>query len=86
MKIVILGKFKILEEPMNTKSGTDSATSKYPKYIVNYFSLLSCIIISPGGNTQQSTNYTDTCLPLRKLSKLDKPDMQDTAGEAGTSS
>ena len=28
----------------------------------------------------------DTCLPTRKLSKLDVPDMQDTAGEAGTSS
>ena len=27
-----------------------------------------------------------TCLPSRKLSKLDEPDMQDTAGEAGTSS
>ena len=27
-----------------------------------------------------------TDLPSRKLSKLDKPDMQDTAGEAGTSS
>ncbi len=28
-----------------------------------------------------------TCrLSSRKLSKLDKPDMQDTAGEAGTSS
>ena len=27
-----------------------------------------------------------TYLPSRKLSKLDKPDMQDTAGEAGTSS
>ena len=42
--------------------------------------------ISPGGNTQQSTNYTATCLLSRKLSKLDEPDMQDTAGEAGTSS
>ena len=39
-----------------------------------------------GGNTQQSTNYTPTCLPSRKLSKLDEPDMQGTAGEAGTSS
>ena len=29
------------------------------------------------------TNYTATCLPSRKLSKLDEPD---TAGEAGTSS
>ena len=27
-----------------------------------------------------------TYLPSRKLSKLDRPDMQDTAGEAGTSS
>ena len=39
-----------------------------------------------GGNTPQDTNYTATCLPSRKLSKLDKPDMQDTAGEARTSS
>ena len=36
---------------------------------------------TPGG-----TNYTATYLPSRKLSKLDEPDMQDTAGEAGTSS
>ena len=43
-------------------------------------------IESPGGNTPQSTNYTATCLPSWKLSKLDEPDMQDTAGEAGTSS
>ena len=41
---------------------------------------------SPGGNTPQGTNYTATCLPSRELSKLDEPDMQDTAGEAGTSS
>ena len=41
---------------------------------------------SPGGNTPQGTNYTATCLPSRKLSKWDEPDMQDTAGEAGTSS
>ena len=41
---------------------------------------------SPGGNTPQSTNYTATDLPSRKLYKLDKPDMQDTAGEAGASS
>ena len=34
----------------------------------------------------QSTNYTATYLPSWKLYKLDKPDMQDTAGEAGTSS
>ena len=30
----------------------------------------------PGGNTPQSTNYTATCLPSRKLSKLDEPNMQ----------
>ena len=40
----------------------------------------------PGGNTPQNANYTATYLPSRKLSKLDKPDTQDTAGEAGTSS
>ena len=34
----------------------------------------------------QTTNYTLTCLLSRKLSKLDEPDMQDTAGEAETSS
>ena len=39
-----------------------------------------------GGNTPQSTSYTATYLPSRKLSKLEEPDMQDTAGEAGTSS
>ena len=37
-------------------------------------------------NTPQGTNYTATCLPSQKLSKLDEPDMQDTAGEAKTNS
>ena len=32
------------------------------------------------------TNYTATYLPSRKLSKLNEPDMQDTAGEAGMNS
>ena len=41
---------------------------------------------SPGGNTPQDTNCTATCLPSRKLFKLDEPDMQDTTGEAGTNS
>ena len=41
---------------------------------------------SPGCNNPQGTNYTATCLTSRKLYKLDEPDMQDTAGEAGTSS
>ena len=41
---------------------------------------------SPGDNTPLDTNYTATCLPSRKLYKLDEPDTQDTAGEARTSS
>ena len=41
---------------------------------------------SPGGNTQQSSSCTATYLPLRKLSKLDEPNMQDTDGQIGTSS
>ena len=52
----------------------------------NYTRMLQAILLSPGGNTPQGTNYTATCLPSRKLSKLDKPDMQDTAGETRTSS
>ena len=39
-----------------------------------------------GSNTQQGTYDKATCLPSQKLSKLDEPDIQDTAGEAGTSS
>ena len=41
---------------------------------------------SPGGKTSQSTNYTATYLPSRKLFKLDEPDIKGTAGDAGTSS
>ena len=37
-------------------------------------------------NIEQDNNYTATCLPSRKLNKLDEPDTQDTAGEARTSS
>ena len=40
-------------------------------------------LTSPGGNTPQGTNFTVTCLPSRKLSKLDEPDMPDTAGKKG---
>ena len=38
------------------------------------------------GNTPQSSSYTATYHPSGKVSKLDGPDMQDTAGEVGTSS
>ena len=34
----------------------------------------------------QSSSCTATYHPSRKLSKLDEPDMRDTAGEVGTSS
>ena len=40
----------------------------------------------PGGNTPQSSCCTATYHPSRKLSKLDEPDMQDTAGEVRMSS
>ena len=41
---------------------------------------------NPGGSTPQSSGCTATFHPSRKLSKLDEPDMWDTAGEVGTSS
>ena len=41
---------------------------------------------SPGGNTPQSSCCTATYHPSQKLSKLYKPDMQDTAGEVEMSS
>ena len=47
---------------------------------------LKCDLNYPDQKIPQSTNFTDTCLPSRKLSELDEPDMQDTAGEAETSS
>ena len=42
--------------------------------------------LSPGGNTPQSSSCTATNHPSRKPSKLDKPDMYDTAGELGMNS
>ena len=41
---------------------------------------------SPGDNTSQSSSCTATDHTSRKLSKLDEPDMQDTAGEVGMAS
>ena len=35
--------------------------------------MMNTYITSPGGNTPQGTNYSATCLPSRKLSKLDEP-------------
>ena len=36
---------------------------------------------TPGGNTPQSSSYTATYHPSRKLSKLDESDMRNTVGE-----
>ena len=44
------------------------------------------MLLSLSLNTPQGTNYMATCLISRKVSKLDEPDMQDTAGEVGTRS
>ena len=53
----------------------------------NYTGMLRAILNkSPAATPPQGTNYTATCLPSRKLSKLGETDMQDTAGEARTSS
>ena len=41
---------------------------------------------SPRDSTRQSSSCVATYYPSRKLSKLDEPDMQDTAGEVGTNS
>ena len=39
----------------------------------------------PVGSTPQSSSCTATYHPSWKVSKLDEPDMQDTAGDVGTS-
>ena len=41
---------------------------------------------SPGDTTPENSSCTATDHPSRKLSKLDEPEMWDTAGEVGTSS
>ena len=52
----------------------------------NYTRMLWAIYTGPRGSTPQSSSCTATYHPSRKLSKLDKPDMHNTAGEVGTSS
>ena len=52
----------------------------------NYTRILWAILNKSWWQHPQSTNYTATCLPSWKLSNLDEPDTQDTAGEAETSS
>ena len=48
----------------------------------NYTRMLRAIL-SAGDSTQQSSSYTATYHPSQKLSKLDEPDTQYTAGEVG---
>ena len=52
----------------------------------NYIRMLRAILNLPGVNTPQDTKYAASCLPSRKLYKLDEPDTQDTAEEARTNS
>ena len=61
-------------------------TKRLEKKLDGNYTRMFGAILSPGVNTPQSTNYTPTYLPSLKLSKLDEPDMQDTAGEAETTS
>ena len=41
---------------------------------------------SPGDNTRQNSNFTATYHSSQKQSKLDEPDIRDTAGEVRTNS
>ena len=52
----------------------------------NYTRMLRAISNKSWQQHPKDTNYTATCLPSRKLSKLDEPDTQDTVGEARTNS
>ena len=52
----------------------------------NYTRMLRAILTSPEGRTPKGISCTATYPSSRKLSKLDEPDMPDTAGEVGTKS
>ena len=54
--------------------------------ITTPFKCLRAILNESWRQHPTATNYTATFLPLRKLYKLDEPDMQNTAGEVGTRS
>ena len=61
---------------------TWTLTKRLEKLDGNYTRMLSAIL----NNIPQDTNYMATCLPSRKLYKLDEPDTQSTAGEVRMSS
>ena len=52
----------------------------------NYTRILRAILNKSWQQHFTRDQLTATCLPSRKLSKIDEPDTQDTAGEARTSS
>ena len=52
----------------------------------NYTRMLRAILNKSWRQHPTRHQFTATCLLSRKLFKLDQPDMQDTAGEPGTSS
>ena len=52
----------------------------------NYTRMLRAILNMSWRQHSTKHQYTATYLPSRKISKLDEPDTQDTAGEARTSS
>ena len=52
----------------------------------NYTRMLRVILNKSWRQHPTKQQLYGTYIPSRKLSKLDEPDMQETAGEAGTSS
>ena len=56
------------------------------KFDGNYIRMLRAELKKSWKHTLQNSSCTAIYHPLRKLSKLDEPDMQDTAGEVGMNS
>ena len=66
---------------------TWTLTKRMEKKLDDYYTrMLQAILKKSGGSTSQNSSCTATCHPLRKLSKLDKTDIQDIAGEERTNS
>ena len=66
--------WKLLLQNYNTKCMEKKLDNNYTRMLRN-----------PGSNTLKNSSCTATYHPSRKQSKLDKPNMQDTAGEVSTS-
>ena len=65
---------------------TWTQTKRLEKKLDDNYTRMRAILNKSWQQHPTDTNYTVTYLPSRKLSKLDEPDSQDTAGEARTSS